>query len=231
MEGPRGVEHRIRRAAIESREAADFRSQKDHTRSIRRRELTSIVAMHEPPGALDELRIIAVMLKQDGYEKLSGRIGPNAMGQADEARIAMSIEAARAWARDQFPAYTAITESGAQISGSALTGEIQQIKEPARRPGELVLRKMVTPPNAKAGDLVEFVIEYTNVGQQPVENVSIIDSLTARLEYVPNSANTNRRAVFTAAPNDVESQELRWDISDPLPGGQQGLVWFQARVR
>jgi uncharacterized repeat protein (TIGR01451 family) len=230
-EGPRGVDHRLRRAALEARESAKSRSKRDEAQSVRRRELVSIVAMLEPPAALDELRVIAAMLRQDHFENLSGRTSPNSVDQADEARIAMSIEAAKAWTLDQFPSYTAITEGGAQISSSAVTGEIQQVREPYKRPGELVLRKTVNPPQAKAGDIVEFVIEYFNVGEQSLESVSIIDSLTARLEYIPNSAATDRRAVFTAAPNEVESQELRWDISDPLPAGKSGVVWFEAKVR
>jgi uncharacterized repeat protein (TIGR01451 family) len=230
-EGTRNVDHRARRALFETREAAELRSKKDRTRLVRRREVPSIVAMNEPPAAMDELRIVAAVVRNDPYEKLTGHTGPNTLIQADEARIAMSIEAAKAWTRHQFPAYTAISESGAQITGVGQTGEIQQIKEPNLRPGELVLRKSVNPTSAKPGDVVEFVIEYFNVGQRPIESVSIVDSLTPRLEYVPNSAKTDRRGVFTAAPNDVESQELRWDISDPIPGGQKGVVWFEAKVR
>lgn len=229
--GPRFVDHQVRRAALLSKETPESRSQQDKARSVRRRELANTVAMNEPLAGIDELRVIAAMIRQQGIEKLSGRTAPSDVEQSDEARIARSIEAARTWKRDQFPAYTAITESGAQISGSALTGEIQQIKEVNRRPGELVLRKSVNPTTAKAGDVVEFTIEYFNVGQRPIENVSIIDSLTARLEYVPNSAGTDHRAIFTAGPNDVESAELRWDISDPIPGGGRGVVWFQAKVR
>jgi uncharacterized repeat protein (TIGR01451 family) len=231
MEGPLDVKQRLRRQSMEIRESADARIQKDQSRTVRRREVPRIYAMREPPLQMDELRVIAVLTTRDYVEKLTGHTGPNWFVQADEARIAMSIEAASVWKIDQFPAYTALTESGAQITGTALTGEIQQVKIPDRMPGELVLRKMVYPPNAKSGDIVEFVIDYTNVGQKPIENVSIIDSLTPRLEYVPNSAQSDRRAVFSAAPNDVDSQELRWDISDPISGGQRGVVWFQAKVR
>jgi uncharacterized repeat protein (TIGR01451 family) len=231
LEGPGTVDHRVRRAAMESRTSASSRIRNDRSRLLRLRESPITVAMREPPAALDELRVIAAITTRDYFEILTGRTGPNTLEQSDEARIAMSIEAAKTWQLDQFPAYTALTQSGAQISGTAVTGEIQQVKPPILRPGELVLRKMVTPHAAKAGDIVEFVIDYTNVGQTTLESISIIDSLTARLEYVPNSAQTDRRAVFSAAPNDVGSQELRWDISDPLPGGEHGVVWFQAKVR
>lgn len=231
IEGPLKVDHRVRRAAVESRTASEHKSQNDKANSLRRRERLGSVAMHESVGGLDELRVIAAMIKEDGYDKVFGHIGPNNIGQAADPRIAMSIEAAKAWNRDQFPAYTAITEGGGEVAGSMLTGEVQQIKQPYRKPGDLTLWKTVTPQNARQGDIVEFAIYYRNVGQLPLENVSMIDSLTARLEYMPDSAKTDRRAVFTAAPNDAESHELRWDISDPIPGGQGGVVWFQAKVR
>jgi uncharacterized repeat protein (TIGR01451 family) len=231
LEGPRNVDHRVKRAAVEARVTTDYRLQQDKVNSLRRRERLSSVAMNETLGGIDELRVIAAMIKEEGYDKVFGHIGPNDVGQADDPRIARSIEAARAWNRDQFPAYTAITEGGGEIAGSTLTGEIQQIKQPIRKPGDLTLWKTVTPPNARQGDVVEFAISYRNVGQLPLESISIIDSLTPRLEYVADSAKTDRRAVFTASPNDAESHELRWDISDPVAGGEGGVVWFQAKVR
>jgi uncharacterized repeat protein (TIGR01451 family) len=231
MDGPRNVDHRLRRAAVEGRVTADYKVQKDKVNSLRRRERLGSVAMNETLGGIDELRVIAAMVKEEGYDKVFGHIGPNHMGQSDDPRIAMSIEAAKAWNRDQFPAYTAITEGGGEVAGSMLTGEVQQIKQPYRKPGDLTLWKTVTPQNAQQGEIVEFAIYYRNVGQLPLENVSIIDSLTARLEYVADSSQTDRRAVFTASPNDAESHELRWDISDPLPGGEGGVVWFKAKVR
>jgi len=231
MQGPRNVDHRLRRAAVEGRVTADYKTQKDKVNSLRRRERLGSVAMNDSIGGIDELRVIAALVKEEGYDKVFGHIGPNNMGQAADPRIAMSIEAAKAWNREQFPAYTALTEGGSEVAGTMQTGEIQQIKQPFRKPGDLTLWKTVTPQNAQQGDIVEFAIYYRNVGQLPLESVSIIDSLTPRLEYVADSSKTDRRAVFTASPNDAESHELRWDISDPIPGGQGGVVWFQAKVR
>lgn len=231
IEGPRGVNHRVQRGAVETRVALDRRSHTDLTRSLRRGERPLRIDTQEPVAALDELRVIDAVHQEDVYLQTKSRIGSNDLSQAEELRLAKSIEAARVWTRVQYPAYTAITQSGAQITGYMQTGEIQQVREPYRKPGELVLIKRADPELARAGDEIEFVIEYHNTGSLPVESISIIDSLSARLEYVPGTAKTDRRAVFTAAPNEVESHELRWDISDPLPGRKSGVVWFKAKVR
>ena len=127
--------------------------------------------------------------------------------------------------------FRSIVEGGGQITGTAQPGGVDQIRERYRKPGELVLQKTATPDSAKQGDEIEFAIFYRNTGERPVESVSIIDSLTTRLEYVPDSSQTDRRAVFTAAPNDANSHELRWDILEPVPGGKGGVVWFKAKVR
>ncbi len=231
LDGPRGVDHRLRRASVENRISPDQRTQKDKTLALRRREQLGSVAMREPLGALDELRMIAAVYRDEGSDRVFGQIGTGKLGQSDEARIAMTLQTAKAWSRDQYPMYTAIKEGGGQITGTLQTGEIQQIKQPFRKPGDLLIWKTVSVQNARQGDVIEFAIYYRNTGQRSIENVSIIDSLTTRLEYVPDSAKTDRRAIFTAAQNDVESSELRWDISDPVPAGQQGVVWFQAQVR
>ncbi len=231
IEGARGVGQQLRRGAVETRIAIDQRTQQKQVRALRQRLRPSGLAMNEPLAGLDELRVIDGVHQREGSDKLAGPIGPNTFGQADELRLAKSIDAAREWNRQQYPAFTAIIEGGGMITGTARTGEVDKITEPTRRPGDLILFKTATPAQAQQGDVVEFAIYYRNVGERLVESVSIIDSLTARLEYVPNSAKTDRRAVFTAAQNDVESHELRWDISDPIPAGQGGVVWFEAKVR
>jgi uncharacterized repeat protein (TIGR01451 family) len=230
-EGPRGVSHELRRKSLETRTSLAKSSKADQVRSLRRREQLGRLAMHEPLGAVDELRVIDGMHSESGLVRFDGKTGPNELGQADDPRIAAGIDAARVWNRPQFPAYTALTEGGAQVSGQARTGQVVHVREGRRSPGELYLLKIATPDNAQQGDVVDFAIFYRNMGDLPVDSVSILDSLSGRLEYIAGSAQTDRRGVFTATPNDAESHELRWDISDPIAGGESGVVWFKAKVR
>jgi uncharacterized repeat protein (TIGR01451 family) len=85
--------------------------------------------------------------------------------------------------------------------------------------------------DARVGDVVTFFLKYMNQGGQPITNVAVSDSLTARLEYVPGSARSDRDAVFTTQPNEAGSLVLRWEVNGPLPPGESGVVSFQVRVR
>ena len=95
----------------------------------------------------------------------------------------------------------------------------------------LVICKWPDKCDLQLGDLVTFYLRYKNEGSHPITGVVVSDSLTARLEYVPNSARSDRDALFTTTPNEADSSVLRWEITGALPGGQTGTVCFQARVR
>ena len=62
-------------------------------------------------------------------------------------------------------------------------------------------------------------------------DVTILDNLTTRLEYIEGTAQSSREAEFFVEENEARSLVLRWEIVDPLPVGQGGIVRFRARVR
>jgi uncharacterized repeat protein (TIGR01451 family) len=95
----------------------------------------------------------------------------------------------------------------------------------------LVICKWPDKCELQLGDIVTFYIRYKNQGSLPITGIVVSDSLTARLEYVSNSARSDRDALFTTTPNEVDSAVLRWEITGALPGGETGTVCFQARVR
>jgi uncharacterized repeat protein (TIGR01451 family) len=95
----------------------------------------------------------------------------------------------------------------------------------------LVLTKCVDRKEAQIGDVVTFTLRYNNPGGKPIVNVVVSDSLTARLDYVPGSAKSDRDAVFTTQANEVGSQILRWQLSAPLQAGEIGVITFQAKIR
>ena len=47
--------------------------------------------------------------------------------------------------------------------------------------------KIASKQNAKPGELVEFTLRFDNVGDQPIGNVTVIDKLHDRLEYVADT--------------------------------------------
>jgi uncharacterized repeat protein (TIGR01451 family) len=91
--------------------------------------------------------------------------------------------------------------------------------------------KIANKQNALPGDIVEFTLRYDNVGTEEIGNVTIIDSLTTRLEYVADSAQSTRDANFVTAENEGDSLLLRWELKEPLKTGEGGLIRFQTRVR
>lgn len=95
----------------------------------------------------------------------------------------------------------------------------------------LLLFKWADRTSAQVGDVVTFYLKFSNHGGKPITDVAVSDSLTGRLEYIPNSAKSNRDAVFTMQENDAGSLVLRWAMSGTLQPGESGVVSFQARVR
>jgi uncharacterized repeat protein (TIGR01451 family) len=91
--------------------------------------------------------------------------------------------------------------------------------------------KVASTPVAEPGDEVSFTIRFDNVGNQPIGSVQIIDSLTTRLEYVPNSAQCSLKARFTTQPNEGESLIVRCVLDEPLAIGKGGVFRFRCIVR
>jgi uncharacterized repeat protein (TIGR01451 family) len=81
------------------------------------------------------------------------------------------------------------------------------------------------------GELLTFFVKYTNQGKQPIQDVGVVDNLTARFEYVPGTAKADRDGTFSFQPNSVGSHLLRWDFNSPLLPGESGVVSFVVKVR
>ncbi len=91
--------------------------------------------------------------------------------------------------------------------------------------------KAASTSAANPGDEVQFVLRFDNIGQQPIGNVTIIDSLTTRLEYIPDSQQSSLAAKFGTQENFGESLVLRWEINEPIKAGDGGVIVFKCRVR
>ena len=125
---------------------------------------------------------------------------------------------------------TGLAEGAGQTVMAWKPQEMAGVEVPPNKPGLAVI-KQVDKGDAEPGDEVEFTIFYRNIGNVPIGNVSVIDSLLARLEYVPRSALGPAGAVFSAVENTAGSIELRWDLAGAVAPGQEGYVRFRAKVR
>jgi uncharacterized repeat protein (TIGR01451 family) len=155
------------------------------------------------------------------------------LGQADLAEnawLAQGVDAAVTWSYDQavqiiLDRKTAQTDVGVQKTQLTYT-----VDQPPANP-KLRLIKIASTKTAKPGETVDFTLRFDNVGNQLIGNVTLIDNLTTRLEYVADSAQCNLPADFITKKNDVGSDILRWELKDPLDKAKGGIIRFQCRVR
>jgi uncharacterized repeat protein (TIGR01451 family) len=96
---------------------------------------------------------------------------------------------------------------------------------------KLRLLKLASCGNALPGEEIEFTLRYDNIGDQVIGNVTVVDNLSARFEYVPETAKSSVDADFITRSNDEGSLILRWEIRDPVKPGDGGVLRFRVKVR
>jgi uncharacterized repeat protein (TIGR01451 family) len=147
----------------------------------------------------------------------------------EEAILARGTQAAIAWSHNQ--AVHVILDN--QAAAAAVVGQKSQETYGIGSSPNPRLRvvKLASTPVAEPGDEVSFTIRFDNVGNQLIGSVQIIDSLTTRLEYVPDSAQCSLKARFSTQPNEGQSLVVRCVLSEPLPPGKGGVFRFRCIVR
>lgn len=148
---------------------------------------------------------------------------------AEKARLSESLAAAVAWTDNQavqvvIDNITASLESNVTRTESVFTYDI------GGKP-RLRICKLASRSDALPGEEVEFTLRFDNVGDQVIGNVTLMDHLTTRLEYVEGSQESTLKANFAAVDNESQSQTLRWEIVEPLKVGEGGVIKFKTRVR
>jgi uncharacterized repeat protein (TIGR01451 family) len=189
----------------------------------------SLLRNRQQPGELERDRRVAVTLGSvAAYANLQTIRTGEVIG-TDIAKIARSSLAAITWTGDQ-AAQVVIDNKKAQALVSEQTpGTIYLLVEPNNP--KLRLIKLASTDVAQPGDEVEFTLRFDNVGDRVIGNVTILDSLTTRLEYIEGSQNSSVDADFTARANEGDSLKLRWQIHEPLKRGEGGVIQFRCKVR
>jgi len=161
----------------------------------------------------------------------SNMLRQRAIGSAELVYLAEGSTSARAWQGAE--GIKVQMNVLAPMEATAVEGaeSFFQIKEDDSKTSKLRLIKVASKKSAQPGDIVEFTLRFDNVGNQPIGNVTILDNLTTRLEFLPDSAKSSLKSGFIAEPNDSASFTLRFEITDPLKPGDFGVVQFQCRVR
>jgi uncharacterized repeat protein (TIGR01451 family) len=148
---------------------------------------------------------------------------------SEKARLIEAIDAAIVWTHDKAVQVILDGRAAVDVTGDRRAQATFRVDVP-NNPCLRVI-KIASKKQAKPGDIVDFTIRFDNLGDQTIKNVVLVDNLTTRLEYVPQTAQSSRRAEFSTIANEGDSLVLRWDFVDPLPPGEGGLVRFNCRVR
>ena len=146
------------------------------------------------------------------------------------AWLAAGIDNAITWS-DVQAVQVILDEKTAQTDVGVQTAQVTYtVDQPPANP-KLRLIKIASTRAAKPGEIIEFTLRFDNVGNQLIGNVTVIDNLTTRLEYVSDSSQCNLPAEFIVKKNNVGSDILRWELADPLDKGHGGIIRFKCRVR
>ena len=149
--------------------------------------------------------------------------------QAQEAFEAIQVQNAVVWSRVQTPVIVA-KDDAVQIVEAKFKVEELAGTDP-KGPGNLRITKLADLKIAAQDDEITFTIRYQNQGDGPVTEVTIVDNLTPRLEYIEGSQTNSLPSQFETLDNGEGSKILRWELDEPLPGRTTGTITFRARVR
>jgi len=195
----------------------------------RARQPSSLLRERQQAGQLDRQRRVA---------EFDGQLAPYAnlqiirtgtVSDVQKAIVARSSLAAISWAGDQGPQVLLDSKQAQATVSEKQVGVIYRLNQPHKP--RLRLLKLASKSSAKPGEVVEFTLRYDNIGNREIGNVTIVDNLTTRLEYVPDSAKSSLAASFSTKPNDHGSMVLRWEMNAPLEAGKGGILQFQCKVR
>lgn len=130
----------------------------------------------------------------------------------------------------QYPVVTGTDVSLGEVYAKTASGEVIGSFSLDKR-GNLRIEKRADRTTARPGDVITFTITIRNIGDLKIEDVLVMDNLTPRLEYLPESMQTELPVNFTAEDNREGSELLTWEMTEPLKGQSEGTITFQVRVR
>jgi uncharacterized repeat protein (TIGR01451 family) len=148
---------------------------------------------------------------------------------SEQAKLERSVQNAVTWSGDQAVQVVIENKQAIAAVGVKQPGVVYENGEPSSP--RLRLVKLASTNHALPGEKIEFTLRFDNIGDQQIGNVTIIDNLATRLEYVAQSAKSSVEAGFSAVPNGEGSTVLRWEIKDPVKPAEGGILQFTCRVR
>ncbi|QDU98444.1 DUF11 domain-containing protein [Lignipirellula cremea] len=149
---------------------------------------------------------------------------------SEKARLSEYTAAVGVWTENQMTQVLFDAEK-ADVESSTTAAQVVYVNEDIPGNPRLQLVKTASTRAAKPGDIIEFSLRFDNIGDEIIGNVTLIDNLTPRLEYVPDSAQSNPPAKLYTDVNEGDSLILRWELESPLLPGKGGVIHFKCRMR
>ena len=178
------------------------------------------IAQVLPPQRMSEARV-----PFEGVEV----IGVGKITDDEIAVLGRVLQNARAWSIPESLDIMIDGKPAAMIRETAAAQDLLVYETPDKC--AMRICKTASHTIANSGDIVSFTIRFDNAGTKPLGNVVMVDSLSPRLEYIEDSQQCSIETRFTAEPNDVGSQVLRWEIVSPVKASDGGAISFDCRVR
>ena len=213
-----------------SAEGIDFRSQEERTSSTRGETQIADMRASQPGGEIVSEEGLIEETQKVLTASANGMLREETVSDQVRLELAQGAAAAAAWGKTQ--GVTVHIDRLAAQGNVTLQGAatIYSIKNDTKT-SQLRLFKSASKQQAKPGELIEFVIRYENVGTEVIGNVTILDSLSARLQYVDDSAVSSKKADLLVKNNETGSLLLRLEVIDPLEPGDYGVLTFFCKVR
>ncbi len=213
------------------KESLGFTAQETQTGYARSRDQLGGVGGNKRSTGTSNQQGLGAYNNFDSVMLYSNALHQRAIGSAELVHLAKGSAGARAWQGAE--GVKMGTNVLAPVAASSEEGaeSFFQIEVNDSKTSKLRLIKVASKGDAQPGDMVEFTLRFDNVGDRVIGNVTILDNLTTRLEFLPGTAKSSLASGFLVQPNDSGSFTLRFEITDPLEPGQFGIVQFQCRVR
>ncbi len=172
--------------------------------------------------------LIGVRNSFSPYENLDlVKLGRHSSGET--ARLQLGMQSANVW---QDNLGLKVNVKGAQpVIVNDLSSAQQLVVIDSDFDTTLRVTKLASRIAAESGEEIEFTIRFDNLSSKPVGNVTIVDNLTGRLQYVPGSAECSLKASFIEKPNAKGSLVLKWDIEAPVKPHKGGIIRFKCVVK
>lgn len=226
---PQGSIDRLAAVPIQENEHAAIRLAQTEPTIHRLNLPPGLLLKRQQAGELDRDRRAAVALGSLAPSIDLQVVSTGEVSRNEKVGIARASLAAIAWTANQGPQVTlGKVRAHAEVSLQQ-PGVIYHLAKPNQP--RLRLIKLASTDHAQPGDEVVFTLRFDNVGNRVIGNVTIVDNLTTRLEYIGQSQKSTVKSDFKTKANEGGSLILRWEINEPVEPGQGGALTFRCRVR